>query len=491
MSHSSQQPPQPQTSPSTSDALQLSRRDLLFGSAVHLGGISLACLLNADGWAQDAPPSGNSKQLPHFKPRARQVIFLNMVGGASQLDMFEHKPLLRKFDGTPLPESLTQGERFAQVDPRSTVYSSPYEFQRSGQAGMWVSSLLPSFPDITDDICMIRSLRCKEINHPSAQLLLQTGFPRGGRPSIGAWLSYGLGTENANLPAYVVLRSGAVQFCGQECISNGFLSGRHHGLVLNSKGEPVYYLNNPPGMTRKVRGLTIDAISRINQNRHALVNDPEIQTRISQYELAFQMQTAVPELTDFSGEKAATFKMYGIQDARTPFARNCLMARRLIERGVRFVQLDHGDWDLHNSLETHLPRLCRETERACVALVKDLKQRGLLDSTLVIWGTEFGRTPMRQEPFDRTQIRQDTIGRGHHKTFTIWMAGGGLKAGFLYGETDEFGYAPISNSMEIHDLQATILHLLGIDHTKFTFQLRGRSYRLTDIGGTVHSELFA
>jgi hypothetical protein len=419
------------------------------------------------------------------------VIFLNMAGAPPQLDMFDYKPTLKKLgdEGARAPASLTKGERFAFIDETAALLPPLFDFRQVGSAGMWMSSVTGPLPEIADDICLIHGLRTDQFNHVPAALKMFTGFPRNGRPSMGSWVTYGLGSECENLPGFVVLTSGRGARCGSECSGSGFLPSVHQGIPLRAEGEPVLFLNNPGGFDRSLRRQTLDALRVLNEAEFDQFGDPEIQTRISQYELAYLMQDSVPKLADFSNEPAETLALYGAERGRKSFGNNCLLARRLVERGVRFVQLNHGEWDLHGgpqkNIPKHCPQLCQETMQGCVALIKDLKRSGLLDSTLVVWGGEFGRTPMLQGQLG------NEVGRDHHKTFTMWLAGGGVKRGFLYGQTDEIGYNPVDFQMDAHDLQATILHLLGLDHERLTFKFQGRDYRLTDVHGRVHGDILA
>jgi hypothetical protein len=468
------------------DLRAVGRREFFTRSGFNLGAIAAASLFCRDGRAESA--NSGFASLAHFRPRAQNVIFLNMTGAPPQLDMFDHKPQLKKLHGEIVPPSFTRGERFAFVKGDARLLGSPFKFERFGRAGMWMSEVVsPDFSAIADDICMIKSVYTEQFNHSAAALLLFTGAPRAGRPSMGAWLNYGLGCESDELPGFVVLSSGRGARCGVDCYSAGFLPSVHQGVLLRSTGEPVLYLNNPPGVDRQTRRESLDALRALNQSEFNALGSPEIQTRIKQYELAFRMQSSVPELGDISSEPRAVHELYGTQPGTRHFSNNCLLARRLVERGVRFVQVNHGEWDLHGgglNLKETLPRLCGETTRGAAALVQDLKQRGMLDSTLVIWGAEFGRTPMLQGEDG------PNVGRDHHKAFTIWMAGGGVKRAFELGETDDIGYRATRDPVHVHDLQATILHLLGIDHKRLTFRFQGRDYRLTDVHGEVIRKIF-
>jgi hypothetical protein len=451
--------------------------------------VALASLLGKDLRAQSGEEDGGDSQRPHTPPRAAAVIFINMAGAPPQLDMFDYKPVLQRYTGQQVPESLTKGERFSNNQSASAkLLGSPYTFQRHGKAGIWLSSIFEHMPDIADDICVIPSVHTDQFNHAPAALKLFTGFPRAGRPSMGAWVTYGLGSEAADLPGFVVMSSGRGARCGFDCFGPGFLPSVYQGVTFNSRGEPVLYLNNPAGISRAVRRKSLDTLRALNEAEFEAVGDPEIQTRIAAYELGYRMQAAVPELADISREPRSVHELYGTEPGKKSFSNNCLLARRLVERGVRFVQLNHGEWDMHGgrlSIPTDLPRLNRETERGTVALVKDLQQRGLLRRTLVVWGAEFGRTPMLEGKMG------PKMGRDHHKTFTVWLAGGGVRRGFVYGATDELGYHPTVDPMHVHDLQATVLHILGLNHEELTYKFQGRPFRLTDEHGSVHERILA
>ncbi len=413
-----------------------------------------------------------------------------MIGAPSQLDLFDPKPQLAKYDGKPCPKELLAGRRFAFIGGKMTLAGSRYKFTRHGQSGAEISELLPHLSTVADDIAIVRSLHTDEINHAPAQMFLHTGFGRGGRPSFGSWVTYGLGSENQDLPAYVVLVSGPTGGAGTTLWSSGFLPSVYQGVQFRTSGDPVLFLSDPKGQTRQDRRRILDAVGELNRAQLEAAGDPEIATRISQYEMAYRMQASVPELMDISKESPATLDLYGAKPGRPSFANNCLLARRLVERGVRLVQLYDADWDHHADLATRLPNKCRDVDRGTSALVADLKQRGLLEDTLVIWGGEFGRTPLRQGiSGDGATTRP---GRDHHKdAFTIWMAGGGVKPGVTHGRTDDFGFGVVEHPVHVHDLNATVLHLLGLDHERLTYRYQGREFRLTDVHGRVVREILA
>lgn len=470
------------------------RRRFLFESGLGIGAIALSRLLEEKLFAEIAKSPGPedplSPKLPHFTPKAHSVIYLFMAGAPSQLDLFEYKPKLTELDGQKVPEELIRGERFAFLRGVPQVLGSPYRFRQTGQSGVYVSELMPNLNHMVDEITFVRSMHTEEFNHVPAQMFINTGSPRMGRPCMGSWVSYGLGSEARELPGFIVLASGKASRCGTSCWSNGFLPSVYQGIQFHAQGDPVPFLANPPGIDDTLQRESLDTLRRLNQKKLLDVGDPEIATRIASYEMAYRMQTSVPELMDISREPKSIQEMYGTEPGKVSFANNCLLARRLVERGVRFVQLYHGGWDHHGgnadeNLVTNLPERCRQTDRPAVALIRDLRQRGLLDKTSVIWGGEFGRTPMLQGERSKT-----ILGRDHHRrAFTIWMAGGGIKRGFSLGLTDELGYNIVEDPVHIHDLQATILHLLGLDHTRLTYRFQGRDFRLTDVGGKVVDKL--
>jgi uncharacterized protein (DUF1501 family) len=432
---------------------------------------------------------------PHFAPKAKRVIYLFQSGGPSQLELWDYKPKLKELHGTELPDSIRQGQRLTGMTSGQKsfpVVASKFSFAQAGGQGYWMSELLPHTATILDRISIVRSMNTEAINHDPAITFMQTGSQQPGRPSLGAWLSYGLGSETEELPAFVVMIShGSGSDANQGLLDrlwgSGFLPSSHQGVKLRSGNEPVLYLNDPQGIDRGLRRAMLDRVARLNALQQQQDGDPEIATRIAQYEMAFRMQASVPELTDFSSESEATFQMYG-PDAKRPgsFASNCLMARRMVERGVRFVQLYHRGWDNHGSLPSNIPKQCKDIDQPQAALIKDLEQRGLLDETIVIWGGEFGRTVYSQGSL------QDDYGRDHHgRCFTMWMAGGGIKAGNVIGETDDYGYNIIQDPVHIHDFHATLLHCLGFDHERLTYRYQGRDFRLTDVHGKIISQLLA
>jgi hypothetical protein len=485
--------------------LHLTRRQLFGLSARGIGIGALASLLGTDVLtAQDAanagppardPKTGGLAGLPHHAPRAKRVIFLHQSGGPSQLETFDYKPRLAQFQGTQIPDSVRQGQRVAQTMGQSLlpVAKSIYGFSRHGEAGTWVSDLLPHTAKIVDDITVIRTMYTDAINHDPAITFIQTGFQQPGRPSMGAWLSYGLGSENQNLPSFVVLLSQAQALIADQPLfsrlwASGFLPSSYQGVRFRAGATPVLYLDDPPGVSKSTRRQMLDAVAKLNSMKDQAYHDPEIETRISQYEMAYRMQTSVPELMDLSKEPDSVFDMYG-PDSRTPgtYAANCLLARRLAERNVRFIQLYHRGWDQHRELPRDIALQCKGTDQPTAALITDLKQRGLLDDTLVIWGGEFGRTV-----FSQGRLTDANYGRDHHpRNFCMWVAGGGAKRGAVIGETDDFSYNIVEDPVSVYDLQATILHLLGIEHKKLTYRFQGRDFRLTDVHGEIVEKLLA
>ena len=477
---------------------ELTRRYFFGCAGAGVGLAALSSLLAEDlpggklsgaEWRRTGGPSGAMSGLPHFPPKAKRVIYLFQSGAPSQIDLFDEKPKLKPRFGEELPESIRRGQRLTGMtagQKRHPVAPSAFSFRRYGHSGATLSELLPHTARVADDLCFIKSMYTEAINHDPAITFLLTGSQRAGRPSFGAWLSYGLGRINENLPAFVVMVSrGTGRPNGQPLYDrlwgSGFVPTQHQGVKFRSVGDPVLYLSNPPGFGSLERRRMLDVLTQLNRMKQQTVVDPEISTRIAQYELAFRMQTSVPDLMDVSGEPRHVFDLYG-PEARKPgtFAANCLLARRLAERGVRFIQLFHRGWDQHRDLPKQLAGQCRDTDQASAALITDLKQRGLLDDTLVIWGGEFGRTVYCQEKLTKTNY-----GRDHHpRCFTIWLAGGGIKPGTTYGATDDYCYNITQNPVDVHDLHATLLACLGIDHQRLTFRFQGRDYRLTDVAGT-------
>jgi len=458
----------------------LTRRTFLGRSTQGVGTVALASLLGREA-AVAAPARGVVHPLP-LPPRAKRVIWLTMAGGPSQLETFDPKPKLAAMHGQPMPESFTKGQQLAQLQGQELFCHAPqFKFQRFGRDQVEISELFPHIGSIVDDICLIRSMTTDAINHDPAHMFMNTGSQIAGRPSMGAWVNYGLGSEAEELPGFVVMISTGPGRSPQPVAarqwSSGFLPSRFQGVQLHGRGDAVHYLGNPAGVTRGRQEADIRAINALNRQHDALVRDPEIATRIAQYEMAFRMQASVPELTDLRAESAATLEMYGCTPGDSSFAANCLLARRLAERGVRFIQLYHRDWDHHSLLVEELPLRARETDRASAALIRDLKQRGMLDDTLVVWTGEFGRTPMAQG-------NKGSTGRDHHnKAMSMWLAGAGIRRGMVYGSTDELGYAAVENVCTVHDLHATMLHQLGIRHDAFSVKFQGLDARLTGVEG--------
>jgi hypothetical protein len=480
---------------SANPLLLQTRRHFFQDCAVGLGSIALASLLSEERANAVGPALVNplTPKKGHYEARAKQVIFLFMAGGPSQLELFDHKPKLAALHGKPIPDEFIKGKRFAFMDSftknKPKLLGTRRKFARHGQAGTWVSDCLPHLAGIVDDLAVVRSMATNVFNHAPAKFFLNTGTPQAGRPSMGAWVTYGIGSESSDLPGFVVLQSGPRGPRGGHPLwGSGFLPTTYQGVPFRSGGEPILNLTRPHGISDERQRQVLDTLKELNATRLADTGDPEIATRISSYEMAYRMQTSAPELIDIARESKKTLEMYGAQPGRPSFANNCLLARRLVERGVRFVQLYHTDWDHHGSgnenLTTGLDRVCREVDRPAAALVQDLKARGLLDDTLVIWGGEFGRTPMGEV--------RDSVGRNHHiDAFTMFLAGGGVKPGLNLGASDELGFAAVEDRVHVHDLHATILHLLGLDHTKLTFRFQGRDFRLTDVHGEIVKKMLA
>ena len=462
-------------------ACQITRRHLLGRSPLALGSVALASLCRAGQRSSGGLPSSGPGGSLHFAPRARRVIYLFMSGGPSHVDTSAPKPLLHERDGQEMPPALIANHEFAMIkESRPKVKGSPWSFRPRGQSGTEVSELFPHVGRVIDEIAMIRSIHTDSFNHDPAVMFMNTGSVRFGRPSMGSWLSYGLGSENSDLPSFVVLVSGKNR---QPLLDSywgaGFLPSRHQGTTFRTSGDPVLHIKNPPGVTREERRRQLNLLRWMNQRRHEAVNDPEIATRIAQYELAYRMQVSVPELTDITSEPESARRAYGAEPGKASFANNCLLARKLAERGVRFIQLYDKGWDSHGEIRKDHATRCRHVDQPIAALLTDLRQRGLLDDTLVIWGGEFGRTPM-------SQGRGESAGRDHHPHgFTMWLAGGGIKQGIVHGATDEFGYFAREDKVHVHDLHATMLHCLGLRHKDFTFRHQGRAFRLTDEFGKV------
>ncbi len=462
-----------------------SRRDLLVNSSYGFGAIALSQLLARDGVAAEVQP--------HFAPRAQNVIFLFMMGGPSHLDLFDPKPKMAPLHGQPMPASLVQAKKSATGGALETVMASPRKFQKYGKSGIEFSDMLPHTAAVADDLCVIRSMHCEQSNHDPAQLLMHCGTPLFGNPSMGSWVNYGLGSADQNMPGYMVLTSDdghGLEGAGSSLWGSGFMPSTYRGVSFRNSGDPILHLNRPSGISAPTQRARLDVLRDLNQMHQQRTGDQEIASRIASYEMAFRMQSAAPEMLDFSKETAEIRTMYGLDADKTrAFGTNCLLARRMVERGVRFVHLVHSTWDHHSDLNGRLENNCAMTDQGAGALIKDLKQRGLLDNTLVIWAGEFGRTPMGEVRRGSTAGRE---GRDHHPSaFTIWMAGGGIKGGHIHGATDDFGYNVVEAPVHVHDFQATVLHLLGIDHERLTYRHSGRDYRLTDVAGKVVKEILS
>ena len=470
------------------------RRHFFSRCAMGLGGIALASLMSERLFGAQTPaalPNPMAPKQPHFAPKAKNIIYLFMAGGPSQIELFDYKPKLLELNGKPIPQSFIEGKRFAFMGSShgTNLLGTRRAFKQHGQNGMWVSELFPHTATIVDDVSFVMSCAAELFNHAPAKLFMNTGSGQFGRPSMGSWVTYGIGSESKDLPGFVVLQSGprgprggAVNW------ASGFLPTAHQGVPLRSQGDPILNIASPKGVTPERQRRAIDAIRDLNLKRLVETGDQEIATRISAYEMAYRMQSSAPELIDLAGESEETLKLYGIEKDKPSFARNCLLARRLVERGVRFVQLYHTNWDSHGgpgeNLQSDFEKVCRDVDQGQAALIKDLKARGLLKDTLVIWGGEFGRTPMGEN--------RDTTGRNHHiDAFTMWLTGGGVKAGAIIGKTDELGFNPVEDRAHVHDMHATILHLLGLDHKKLTFRFQGRDFRLTDVHGEIVTKLLA
>ncbi len=475
----------------------ITRRHFFQQSQAGLGAIALGAMLAKDAPAESTsaqPPNPLAPKKPHFAPKAKRVIYLHMTGSPPHLDLFDYKPELVKWDGKPCPDEFLKGKRFAFTTGVPKLLGTPRKFAQHGNGGVWMSDAIPNLHDVADEMCVIRSMNTDQFNHAPAELLLYTGSPRSGRPSMGAWATYGLGTENENLPGFVVLISSGVQpNGGSNSYGSGFLPSVFQGVQCRSKGDPVLYASDPAGMDRTVRRQSLDALRDLNEIQERELGHPETLTRIAQYELAFRMQASVPEVMDITREPQKIIDDYGAQPGASSFANNCLLARRLVEQGVRFVQLFDWGWDFHGTgagegLTDGLTKKCATMDKPVGALIKDLKSRGLLDETLIIWGGEFGRTPFREGRTAASQI----LGRDHFPDcYTMALAGGGVKGGIMYGESDDLGFSVARDKVHVHDLQATIMHLLGFDHERLTYRFQGRDYRLTDVHGHVVKDILA
>jgi uncharacterized protein (DUF1501 family) len=476
-------------------AAGVTRRHFFQECGIGVGKIALAGLLSdaltSRSFASSASADATNPlapRPPHFAPKAKRVIHLFMAGAPSQLDLFDRKPELTRLEGQPLPESVIRGQRYAFIRPDAAVLGPRFKFAKYGASGAELSEMLPHLAGIVDDICIIKSVHTDQFNHAPAQIFLNTGFSQPGRPSLGSWVVYGLGSEAQDLPAFVVMSTGSGISGGSANWSSGFLPTLYTGVRLRNQGDPILDISSPPGVDARLQRDSLDLIGSLNRHQLQAVGDPEIATRIASYEMAFRLQTSAPELMDLRSEGKSTLDMYGAEPDKPSFARACVLARRMIERGVRFVNIYHEGWDAHSDVSGNLKTNCGATDKAAAALVKDLKQRSLLDDTLVIWGGEFGRTPM----VETNKALGRSLGRDHHpQAFTMWMAGGGIKPGVTYGATDDLGFHVVENPVHVHDLQATILHLLGFDHEKLTFRHAGRDFRLTDVHGHVVKSLLA
>jgi hypothetical protein len=474
-------------------AVSLARRQFLRDCGVGLGKIALASLLTSAGRstveaASAGPESPLAPRSPHYAPKAKRVIHLFMAGAPSQLDLFDYKPKLAEYEGRPIPPEVIAGQRYAFIRPDAAALGPRFSFKRYGESGAELSEMLPGLAEVVDDIAIIKSMRTDQFNHAPAQIFLNTGFSQPGRPSLGSWALYGLGAETTELPAFVVMSTGAGISGGAANWSSGFLPTIYTGTRLRNQGDPILNVSSPAGVDPRAQRESLDLIAELNRRERATIGDPEIETRMAAYEMAFRLQTSAPELMNLASEDPATLAMYGAEPDKPSFARACLLARRMIERGVRFVNIYHEGWDAHSDVSGNLKKNCGATDKASAALVKDLKQRGLLDDTLVIWGGEFGRTPM----VETNPALGRSLGRDHHpQAFTVWLAGGGVKRGVSYGATDELGFNIVDKPVHVHDLQATILHLLGLDHERLTFTHQGRQFRLTDVHGQVVREILA
>lgn len=474
------------------DVRTITRRHFFGECGVGVGKMALASLLCGGARKVFAAPGGFENPLQpkpaHFSAKAKRVIYMFMEGAPSQLDLFDYKPALQKFDGQPVPAEVVKDQRYAFIRPDANLMATRFAFSRHGQSGAELSEMLPHLAEVVDDLAFIKSMHTSQFNHAPAQIFMNTGSPLFGRPSMGSWVTYGLGNEADDLPGFVVLSSGAGTSGGANNWGCGFMPTVYQGVPFRSEGDPILNVTTPEGVSEADQRDSIATIKELNHFQQGLAGDPEIATRINAYEMAYRMQTSAPELMDLSGESPATLAMYGAEPGKASFANNCLLARRLIERGVRFVNCYHGGWDHHSDVAGGLKSQCGQTDRAAAALIKDLKQRGLLEETLVIWGGEFGRTPM----VESSAALGRSLGRDHHpQAYTMWMAGGGVKPGITLGATDDIGFHITEDPVHVHDLQATILHLLGLEHTKLTYRFQGRDFRLTDVHGELVTKLLA
>jgi uncharacterized protein (DUF1501 family) len=469
----------------------ITRRWFFKQCGLGLGSIALASLLdanNASGATKAKVVNPLAPKSPPLKPKAKRVIYIFMAGGPSQLDLFDYKPTLAKYNGKPVPQEVVMGQKYAFIKPDAALYATEFKFEKHGQCCAELSEALPHLAEVVDDIAIVKSMTTDAFNHAPGQILMQTGSTQFGRPCFGSWVLYGLGSEAQNLPGFVVMNSAGGLSGGAALYGSGFLPTVYQGVPFRKSGDPVLFLSNPAGITDKMQRRTLDLIKELNEKHLGAVGDPEIATRINSFEMAYRMQSSAPELMDVAKESAETLKMYGVEPGKPSFAMNCLLARRLIERGVRFVQLFHEGWDHHSEVHKGVKEQAGKTDQASAALVKDLKQRGLLDDTLVLWGGEFGRTPMVESNPDAGR----KLGRDHHpQAFTMWMTGGGIKPGITLGETDELGFHVVKDKVHVHDLHATLLYLLGFEHTKLTYRFQGRDFRLTDVEGEVVKQLLA
>lgn len=472
-------------------ARMITRRWFFKQCAVGLGSMALSSLLGpSNARAGESPqlPNPLAPRQPHFKPKAKRVIYLFMGGAPSQLDLFDYKPTLAKYNGKPVPPEVVMGQKYAFIKPDAALYASEFKFSQQGSCGTLLSEAIPHLAEVVDDLAIVKSMTTDAFNHAPGQVLMQTGSTQFGRPCFGSWALYGLGSETRDLPGFVVMNSAGGLSGGAALYGSGFLPTVYQGVPFRKTGDPVLFLSNPAGVTDQMQRRTLDLVKELNETHLGAVGDPEIATRINSFEMAYRMQASAPELIDISKESPETLKMYGVEPGKPSFAMNCLLARRLIERGVRFVQLFHEGWDHHTEVVKGIKEQAGNTDQASAALIKDLKQRGLLEDTLVLWGGEFGRTPMVESNPDAGR----KLGRDHHpQAFTVWLAGGGVKPGITLGETDDFGFHVVKDKVTVNDLHATLLHLLGFEHTKLTYRFQGRDFRLTDVAGEVVNRLLA